>query len=61
MGGKDETELARLMRSATAGNENAYADFLQRADAIVRGFARRKIVQGGVEIEVIHQGQLTAG
>ncbi|MGO4561137.1 sigma-70 family RNA polymerase sigma factor [Rhizobiales bacterium 3FA27D7] len=60
MGGKDETELARLMRAATAGNENAYAEFLQRAAAIVRGFARRKIVQGGVDPEDVVQETLLA-
>jgi RNA polymerase sigma-70 factor, ECF subfamily len=60
VGGKDETELARLMRAATAGNENAYAEFLQRAAAIVRGFARRKIVQGGVDPEDVVQETLLA-
>lgn len=56
----DEAELSRLMRAAIAGNEKAYADFLHRVAALVRGFARRKIVQGGVDPEDIVQETLLA-
>ncbi|KQZ15968.1 RNA polymerase subunit sigma [Mesorhizobium sp. Root554] len=60
MSGIDEAELSRLMRAAIAGNEKAYADFLHGVAALVRGFARRKIVQGGVDPEDIVQETLLA-
>lgn len=60
MAGMNEAELARLMRAATAGDENAYAEFLRRTAAIVRGFARRKIVQGGADPEDVVQETLLA-
>ena len=60
MSGMDEAELYRLMRAAIAGNEKAYADFLHRVAALVRGFARRKIVHGGVDPEDIVQETLLA-
>ncbi|MER9056250.1 sigma-70 family RNA polymerase sigma factor [Mesorhizobium sp. M0213] len=60
MSGKDEAELSRLLRAAIAGDERAYADFLHRIAALVRGFARRKIVQGGVDPEDIVQETLLA-
>lgn len=58
--GKDETELSGLFRAAIAGNERAYADFLHRIAALVRGFVRRKIVQGGVDPEDVVQETLLA-
>ena len=58
--GKDEDDLSRLMRAAIAGNEKAYADFLHRVAMLVRGFARRKIVQGGVDPEDVVQETLLA-
>jgi len=58
--GKDEAELSRLLRAAIAGDERAYADFLHRIAALVRGFARRKIVQGGVDPEDVVQETLLA-
>jgi len=58
--GKDEAELSRLLRAAIAGDERAYADFLHRIAAVVRGFARRKIVQGGVDPEDVVQETLLA-
>jgi len=58
--GKDEAELARLLRAAIAGDERAYADFLHRVAALVRGFVRRKIVQGGVDPEDVVQETLLA-
>lgn len=60
MTGKDEAELSRLMRAAIAGDERAYADFLHRVAMLVRGFARRKIVQGGVDPEDVVQETLLA-
>ncbi|MER8954510.1 sigma-70 family RNA polymerase sigma factor [Mesorhizobium sp. M0833] len=60
MSGKDEAELSRLLRAAIAGDERAYADFLHRIAALVRGFARRKIVQGGVDPEDVVQETLLA-
>ena len=60
MDGRDEAELARLLRAAIAGDEGAYGDFLQRAACLVRGFARRKIVQGGIDPEDIVQETLLA-
>jgi RNA polymerase sigma-70 factor (ECF subfamily) len=58
--GKDEAELSRLLRAAIAGDEKAYADFLHRIAALVRGFVRRKIVQGGVDPEDVVQETLLA-
>ncbi|TIV00595.1 MAG: RNA polymerase subunit sigma, partial [Mesorhizobium sp.] len=60
MTGNDEAELSRLMRSAIAGDERAYADFLHRTAALVRGFIRRRIVQGGVDPEDVVQETLLA-
>jgi RNA polymerase sigma-70 factor (ECF subfamily) len=58
--GKDEAELSRLLKAAIAGDEKAYADFLHRIAALVRGFVRRKIVQGGVDPEDVVQETLLA-
>jgi len=58
--GKDEAELSRLLRAAIAGDERAYADFLNRIAALVRGFVRRKVVQGGVDPEDVVQETLLA-
>lgn len=59
MVGRDESELARLLRAAIAGDESAYGEFLRRAAGLVRGFARRK-VQGGIDPEDIVQETLLA-
>ena len=56
----EESELARLMRAAIGGDEKAYAEFLRRAACLVRGFARRKIVRGGIDPEDIVQETLLA-
>jgi RNA polymerase sigma-70 factor, ECF subfamily len=56
----DDNELARLMRAAIAGDERAYGEFLRRAACLVRGFARRKIVNGGIDPEDIVQETLLA-
>jgi RNA polymerase sigma-70 factor, ECF subfamily len=58
--GTDETELARLMRAALAGDERAYTEFLRRAARLVRGFARRRLAQGGIDPEDIVQETLLA-
>jgi RNA polymerase sigma-70 factor (ECF subfamily) len=60
LNGQDETELAMLLRAAIAGDEKAYATFLGRTATVVRGFARRKIVHGGVDPEDIVQETLLA-
>lgn len=60
MTGKDEAELSRLLRAAIAGDERAYAGFLNRTAALVRGFARRRIVHGGVDPEDVVQETLLA-
>ncbi len=57
---RDEAELARLMRAAISGDERAYGDFLQQAACRVRGLARRKIVQGSIDLEDIVQETLLA-
>jgi RNA polymerase sigma-70 factor (ECF subfamily) len=58
--GDDETELARLLRAALAGDERVYTEFLRRAAYLVRGFARRRVVQGGIDPEDIVQETLLA-
>jgi RNA polymerase sigma-70 factor, ECF subfamily len=58
--GDDETELARLLRAALAGDERAYTEFLRRAACLLRGFTRRKVVRGGVDPEDIVQETLLA-
>lgn len=60
MSSRDETELAGLLRAAIAGDEKAYAVFLELVAARVRGFARRKITYGGVDPEDIVQETLLA-
>ena len=60
MNGAEEGELAGLMRAAIGGDEKAYAKFLRRAACLVRGFARRKIVQGGIDPEDVVQETLLA-
>jgi RNA polymerase sigma-70 factor, ECF subfamily len=57
----DETKLAALMRSALAGDERAYGDFLGRTAALVRTLARRKLRPGsGIDVEDIVQETLMA-
>jgi len=58
--GKEEAELARLLKAALQEDERAYAEFLRRAAALVRGFARRRITQGGVDPEDVVQETLLA-
>lgn len=60
MYGKDEAELAQLLRTAIAGDERAYSEFLRRAACLMRGFARRKVVRGVIDPEDIVQETLLA-
>ena len=60
MDGNDETELARLLRAALAGDEPAYTEFLRRAACLVSGFARRRIAERGIDPEDIVQETLLA-
>lgn len=60
MSGQDEQELAMLLQAAIAGDEKAYATFLRRAGAMVRGFARRRIIDGSLDPEDIVQETLLA-
>lgn len=52
-----EAMLAGLLRASLAGDEKAYAGFLHRAAALVRGFVRRK---GGMDTEDVVQETLLA-
>lgn len=58
--GKDDDELAGLLRAAIAGDQRSYAVFLEQVSVLVRGFARRKIIYGGLEAEDIVQETLLA-
>ena len=60
MDGTEDAELAGLLRAALAGDERAYQAFLRRVAGLVRGFARRRITQGGVDPEDIVQDVLLA-
>lgn len=59
MDGRDEIELAQLMRAALAGDGKAYDFFLRDVAGLVRSFARRK-VQEGIDAEDIVQETLLA-
>jgi RNA polymerase sigma-70 factor (ECF subfamily) len=56
----DEAELARLLRTALAGDEKAYAAFLSKAAALVRAFARRRVGGTGLDAEDVVQDTLLA-
>ncbi|HEV7251726.1 MAG TPA: sigma-70 family RNA polymerase sigma factor [Mesorhizobium sp.] len=58
MSGKDDRELADLLRSALAGDERAYARFLEQVARLVRGFARKRAGSGGVDPEDVVQETL---
>lgn len=55
----DEAELARLLRAALSGDEQAYAAFLARVAALVRGVTRRS-AGSGIEVEDVVQETLLA-
>jgi RNA polymerase sigma-70 factor (ECF subfamily) len=56
----EEKELARLMRASIAGDERAYGEFLKSVGSLVRGFARRKVADVGIDAEDIVQETLLA-
>lgn len=56
----DDSELARLLRLGMAGDETAYAVFLERVAAILRGYCRRRTGPGGIEPEDVVQETLLA-
>jgi len=58
--GKDDAALAALLNASLAGDEKAYAAFLNHAAALVRAYVRRRIVQGGVDAEDVVQETLLA-
>lgn len=60
MKGKNERELADLLRAAIAGDERAYATFLARTASLVRAYVRGKISHGGVDPEDVVQEVLLA-
>ncbi|MDK1378391.1 MULTISPECIES: sigma-70 family RNA polymerase sigma factor [unclassified Sinorhizobium] len=60
MNGADDGDLARLFRTALGGDEKAYGDFLHEAAALVRAWARRRIVFAGLDPEDIVQETLLA-
>lgn len=60
MSGRDEGELASLLRAAMNGDERAYAQFLQRMASLVRAYVRRRISHGGVDPEDVVQETLLA-
>src|SRR3954468_15704625 len=60
LNGKDEAELAELLRAAIAGDERAYTAFLEGVAALIRGFAQKRIVRGGIDSEDIVQETLLA-
>ena len=60
MDGCAEQELASLLRTAIAGDERAYCDFLRQAAELVRAFALRRTALGGIDPEDIVQETLLA-
>lgn len=56
----DDSDLARLFRTALAGDERAYGDFLRAAAGLVRVWARRRTAFGGLDPEDIVQETLLA-
>lgn len=55
-----EEELADLLRASIAGDERAYAAFLENVASRVRAFARRRMALGGVDAEDVVQETLLA-
>ena len=60
MNGADDGDLARLFCAALSGDEKAYGDFLHKAAALVRAWARRRIAFAGLDPEDIVQETLLA-
>lgn len=59
MSGRDDAQLADLLRAALSGNEKCYAEFLESAAGMVRGFVRRR-ADAGLDVEDIVQETLLA-
>ena len=55
-----DTELAGLLTAAIAGEERAYAEFLRRVAALVRGYVVRRAVGGRPDPEDVVQETLLA-
>ena len=55
-----DAELSSLLVAAIAGEERAYAEFLGRAAALVRGYAARRIAGGEPDPEDVVQETLLA-
>jgi RNA polymerase sigma-70 factor (ECF subfamily) len=55
-----DVELAGLLIAAIAGEERAYAEFLRRVAALVRGFAARRAIDGQPDPEDVVQETLLA-
>jgi RNA polymerase sigma-70 factor (ECF subfamily) len=60
LSGKDETELAGLLRAAIAGDERSYAVFLEQVAIMIRSFLRSRIAHGAVDPEDVVQETLLA-
>jgi RNA polymerase sigma-70 factor (ECF subfamily) len=58
--GNRDAELAGLLRAALAGDEKAYARFLEAASMLVRGVVRKRAGQGSVDVEDVVQETLLA-
>lgn len=58
--GKDNAELATLLNASLAGDDKAYAAFLRKAAALLRGYVRRRTTQGGIDPEDVVQEALLA-
>jgi RNA polymerase sigma-70 factor (ECF subfamily) len=57
---ENESELAGLLRTAIAGDERAYGEFLRRVACLVRAFVRSRTQQGRVDPEDVVQETLLA-
>lgn len=57
---REDRSLERLLVAAIAGDERAYFDFLEAVAKLVRGWLRRKAVQGGLDVEDVVQETLLA-
>lgn len=60
MDAETDRQLAELLRAGIAGDDRAYARFLEQVALRVRGFARRRIAYGGIDPEDIVQETLLA-
>jgi len=55
-----DRQLAELLQAGIAGDDRAYARFLEHVALRVRGFAQRRIAYGGIDPEDIVQETLLA-